>query len=337
MTLEESYNLAAVYSQRPLEIHRCDKPTGKMATAKWIFPELGEIDAAAPQPERLQQMAALMTHPENGRLTRTIVNRLWSRLMGRGVVHPVDAMHTEPWSEDLLDYLAVHLADNDYNIKKTLRLIVTSHAYQSECAALADDPAAGSYRHAGPLGKRMTAEQFLDSIWSVTGAWPGPDPRAFKRDGRGQGGQLADIVGVGQTIKPVEAKQRWGSRSVRAVFTPLDALQASLGRPIREQVVTDRPTRLTTLEAINLSNGAIMADLMRKAAAKQLAEWKSSANTESDSESLVRRLFLKALARDPTNVELQTCQEILGEPPTQQGLEDLLWTVFMLPEFQIIR
>ena len=77
-----------------------------------------------------------MTHPENGRFTRTIVNRLWHRLMGRGIVHPVDAMQTEPWSADLLDYLAVHLADNGYDLKKTLELIATSQAYQSQAQAV---------------------------------------------------------------------------------------------------------------------------------------------------------------------------------------------------------
>ena len=58
-----------------------------------------------------------MTDRENGRFTRTIVNRLWHRLMGRGIVHPVDAMQTEPWSADLLDYLAVDLVDNGYDLK----------------------------------------------------------------------------------------------------------------------------------------------------------------------------------------------------------------------------
>ena len=85
-TLNESYGLAAVFSQRPLEIHRCDKPVGRQAQAAWLFPELGQIDAKAAQPERLKQLAALMTHPENGRFPRTIVNRLWHRLMGRGLV-----------------------------------------------------------------------------------------------------------------------------------------------------------------------------------------------------------------------------------------------------------
>lgn len=42
-------------------------------------------------------------HVENGRFARTIVNRLWQRLMGRGIVRPVDAMQAEPWNGDLLE------------------------------------------------------------------------------------------------------------------------------------------------------------------------------------------------------------------------------------------
>src|SRR4029078_7722792 len=80
--LSEAYGLAAIYSKEPLLMHRCDKPTGATAKAGWIFPELGQIDADAPQPERLKQLAALMTHPQNGRFTRTIFNRLWHLLSG---------------------------------------------------------------------------------------------------------------------------------------------------------------------------------------------------------------------------------------------------------------
>ncbi|GAG06639.1 unnamed protein product, partial [marine sediment metagenome] len=72
-TLSEAYNLAAIYAEKPLELNRCDKPTGKMAEPKWIFPELGDIDPDASKTQRLKQLAKLMTHPENGRFTRTLV------------------------------------------------------------------------------------------------------------------------------------------------------------------------------------------------------------------------------------------------------------------------
>ncbi len=62
-TLSESYNLAAIYSNTPLELNRCDKPTGKMATPKWIFPELGVVDPKAPKAERLKQLSRVLTQP----------------------------------------------------------------------------------------------------------------------------------------------------------------------------------------------------------------------------------------------------------------------------------
>ncbi|MCW1922431.1 DUF1549 domain-containing protein [Luteolibacter arcticus] len=177
--LDEAYGLAAIYAERPLEIARCDKPTGRMAKAGWIFPELGEVDANAPQPERLKQLAGLMTHPENGRFTRTIVNRLWHRLMGRGIVHPVDAMDTQPWDEDLLDYLAVRLADDGYDLKKALSLIVSSRIYQSQPVATAENADPTVFR--GPLAKRMSAEQFVDAVWTLTGTAPAKANNAVPR------------------------------------------------------------------------------------------------------------------------------------------------------------
>ncbi len=171
-TLDDAYGLAAVYSQRPLELHRCDKPTGKMAKPSWLFTELGQVDAKAPQPERLQQLAALMTNRENGRFTRTIVNRLWHRLMGRGIVHPTDAMQSEPWNADLLDYLAEHLVENGYDLKKTLEFITTSQAYRSRAERVTNDTDGHGYHYAGPRSKRLTAEQFVDCLWQITGAAP---------------------------------------------------------------------------------------------------------------------------------------------------------------------
>jgi mono/diheme cytochrome c family protein len=187
--LDEAYGLAAIYSERPLEIARCDKPTGRMAKAGWIFPELGEVDANAPQPERLKQLAGLMTHPENGRFTRTIVNRLWHRLMGRGIVHPVDAMDTQPWDEDLLDYLAVRFADDGYDLKKALAFIASSQIYQSQPVVTAKNADATVFR--GPLAKRMSAEQFVDAVWTLTGTAPAAPNNAVPRGKAGGGTALS--------------------------------------------------------------------------------------------------------------------------------------------------
>lgn len=314
-TLKEAYGLAAIYSEKPLELTRCDKPTGEKAIAAWLYPELGQIDASKPKPERLKQLAGLITHPENGRMQRTLVNRLWNQMMGRGIVHPVDAMNTEPWSEDLLDLLANHLVESNYDMKAVLRLIVTSKIYQARADVIEDESKA--YVFNGPVRKRMTAEQFIDSVRTVVGVWPKPDKNAFKVGG-GQGGQL-DVV------MKTHGLQKWDDRPIRTAFVQRDSLQAVLGRPTRDQVVTSRPDQLTTLEAINLANGPELAGLIREGATK--------IGKISDSKSWITQTYEASLSRKPTTTEMEVALILLGTDPQPEQIEDILWSIFMLPEF----
>jgi Protein of unknown function (DUF1549)/Protein of unknown function (DUF1553)/Planctomycete cytochrome C len=314
-TLKEAYGLAAIYSDKPLELTRCDKPTGEKAVAAWLYPELGQIDPSKPKPERLKQLAGLITHPENGRMQRTLVNRLWNQMMGRGIVHPVDAMNTAPWNEDLLDLLANHLVESNYDMKAVLRLIATSKIYQARADVLEDETKA--YVFNGPVRKRMTAEQFIDSVRAVVGVWPKPDKNAFKVAG-GQGGQL-DVV------MKTHGLQKWDDRPIRTAFVQRDSLQAVLGRPTRDQVVTSRPDQLTTLEAINLANGPELAGLIREGAQK--------IGKVADPKSWITQTYEASLSRKPTAAEMEVSLIMLGADPQPEQVEDLLWSIFMLPEF----
>jgi hypothetical protein len=194
--LDEAYGMAAIYSTQPLEISRCDKPVGRQAKAGWLFPELGQVAASQPQPERLKQLSSLMTHPDNGRFTRTIVNRLWHRMMGHGIVHPVDAMQTEPWNADLLDFLAVDFSDHHYDLKHTLELIATSAAYQSRAQVVDQRVDDQQYVYAGPRAKRLTAEQFMDAVWQITGGAPKTiDAPVVRGKVKGPAAELAKFSG----------------------------------------------------------------------------------------------------------------------------------------------
>ena len=481
--LDEAYALAAVYAVKPMEIHRCDKPVGRTAKAGWLFPELGQIDAAKPQPERLKQLAALLTHPENGRFPRTIVNRLWHRLMGRGIVHPTDAMQSEPWNHDLLDHLAVHLADSRFDLKQTLALIATSAAYQSRAEILGPNADEHGYRYAGPRARRLTAEQFVDAvgqlsgtaparfdaqvvrgrpaasatasvqlsghwIWShadagnakpgeemivrkkftlpaapvragavvtadnsftlyVNGAkvaasenWENPETVTLESRLKAGANEILiiarnggaapnpaglffearvrlpegreEIIGTDATWQwtksqpdgkgkfktepkdweaavPVANSSAWNAKigrqltmqlaqavysnlpMVRASLLKNDFLMRALGRPHREQIVSVRPADLTTLEAIDLNNGQILATRLDAGGVKLAAkDWPNS-------DAFVNWLYTFALARPPTADELTLAREALGPKPTAQGTADLLWAVCMLPEFQMVR
>lgn len=484
-TLDHAYSLAAVYASEPLQIHRCDKPLDRHARAGWLFPELGEIAADAPREQRLQQLADLMTHPENGRFTRTIVNRLWYRLMGRGIVHPLDAMQTQPWSADLLDMLAVELSDNGYDLKKILALIATSQAYQSRSDVIRSETEAmdADAPFRGPRARRMTAEQFLDAVWQITGAapdkydapvlrgsrdeeliadqqltgrwiWsaettqvPADETRVFRKqfdldqpldggvavvtcdneftlfingrqvhsgddwtdpqavalqsrlqEGRNEivvvaknagnepnpaglffqallhgadgqqvnlqsdaswewtadipeprEGRLGRVRGPWQSAVVLDGPATWtetirrpvqqllasagegGLPMVRAALLKNTPLMQSLGRPIRDQIVSMRPGELTTLEAIDLANNQALAETFAQGA-QQLAErpW-------DDPEQFVTYLYRFALSRDPTDQERETLAAHFGSQPSAQEIADALWAVCMLPEFWLVR
>jgi hypothetical protein len=311
--LDDAYSLAAVVAEQPLKIHRCDKETGKIASPRFLWPELGTIDAKLPPKQRLEQLAKLVTHPDNGRFTRTIANRLWQRLMGRGLVHPVDMMGNRPWNEDLLDYLAVYLSDNGYDLKKLMEHIITSRAYQARSARIAKEITGDDYVFRGPEVKRMSAEQFLDTIWQITRTAP----------------TRADAPVTLPAFEAAVPKER---RFIRAALVRSDPLMRSLGRPNREQVVTTRPDVLTTLQALDLSNGQILATQLTRGAANIL-----KANVKASPDRIIELIYLEALCRRPTREEMEAARPILGSPATVDGLADLLWCVIMLPEYQLIR
>jgi hypothetical protein len=309
--LDDAYSLAAVVADQPLEINRCDKPTGRTARPRFLWPELGGIDASQPRDKRLEQLARLVTSPDNGRFARTIVNRLWQRLFGRGIVHPVDVMANRPWSEDLLDYLAGYLVDQGYDLKRLIEHIVTSRAYQSCPVVVSGETPAEDYVFRGPELRRMTAEEFLDAVWQVTRTAPAKPAAPV-------------------TLPPFPPTTPAERQFVRAALVNADLLMRSLGRPNREQVVTTRPDQLTTLQALDLSNGEILTDTLARGAANLL-----KANPKATTEQRVESIYLRALW--PTAAERATGLEILGASATPESLADLLWAVFMLPEFQLIR
>jgi hypothetical protein len=310
--LDDAYGLAAVIADKPLPQFRCDQPIGKTAGPKFLFPELGSIDPGAPKAKRLEQLAALVTHPDNGRFTRTIVNRVWDRLMGRGIVHPVDVMGNKAWSADLLDYLAVDFAENGHDLKKLMEHIATSRAYQSRAVPLATEIGEG-YVFRGPELKQLSAEQFVDAVWMLTGAGPAKPAAPAK-------------------IPPFPTTTPRERQFVRSTLVDCDPLMRSLGRPNREQVVTVRPEQLTTLQALDLANGQILTSTLERGAANIL-----KANPNASADGLAEWIFVRALARKPSPGERAAARGLIGEKPSSSGVADLLWSMVMLPEFQLVR
>ena len=256
--LKDAYSLAAYFTvEEKLELYRCDVAQHQYAQAAFLYPELNREPKSDSQADRRAAAAAIFTDPRNGRLPRTMVNRIWQRLLGRGIVENPDEMDGEPWSPQLLDWIASDFVENQYDLKHLIAAILNSRTYQMAAVAQKGEPA-HEFVFRGPLVRRITAEEFADAIGSITGKWelyqpprqpdffavtaPGPAPQAMTRD--------------------------W-----RVAASPLTR---ALGRPIRDQVYSTRDNQATTLQALELTNGETLTHWLLRGAQAMLDQTPSA-------------------------------------------------------------
>lgn len=308
--LTDSYGMASVFSDGSLELVRCDVPQGETAQVQFLWPEVGDIDPNRSVEGRRAQLANIITSEKNGFFSRTIINRIWAKFMGRGLVEPIDVIENEPWNADLLDWLANDFIDHGYDLKHTMKVILTSRAYRlpaQDTPPDSDEP----YVFRGPEVKRMTAELFLDTLASVTGAWQ-ENPQFTTPE------------------PPVKKDEEPPPPKVRAWRVISDPLTRAMGRPNREQVVTRRQSIATALEAVELTNGQTLTTQLERGATKLLE------GEPPPPEELVNRLYRHALQRDASDQERAVATKVIGNPATPEGVEDFLWALAMQPEFQLI-
>lgn len=109
-----------------------------------------------------------LTANENPRFTQVIANRLWKKVMGLGLVEPVDDLTDDstPLHPELLAYLTEQMCTLGYDMQQYQRAIFYSKTYQREAEAR-DWDQLGDYLFRGPLVRRMTAEQMWDSFLAL--------------------------------------------------------------------------------------------------------------------------------------------------------------------------
>jgi uncharacterized membrane protein len=306
--LTDAYAFANIFADSSLEINRCDKPTGKFTRPGMLWRELGQIDSLASRKEKMAQLAQNIVKPENGRLYRTLVNRIWAQLMGRGLVEPVDLMDNEPWNQDLLDWLAYDFQQNGKNIKELIYLIATSKAYQLPSVGFKapTEWMDKSYVFKGVIRKRLTAEQFADAAGLVAGPLFFDSMRMYQP--------------VVTTATPA---------FTRASLVANNRFLTALGRPNRENVSTSRESQPNLLQALELTNGDRFNAGMQKAAAQWKAQYKTG-------DAILQELYSRALNRQPNKKEKAAALKWLGTNPNEEVIQDFFWAMLLLPEFQLI-
>jgi uncharacterized membrane protein/mono/diheme cytochrome c family protein len=308
--LDDAYAFANVFSSKTLEIHRCDLPTGRMAGYGVLYSSLGKIKETTITAERLVSLADILVQKKNGRLYRTLVNRVWAQLMGRGIVEPVDMMDNEPWSQDLLDWLASDFTANGYDMKRLMKQILISKTYQTPAMGLKESQmlTASNFVFKGIMKRRITAEQFADAV-----------SQSFF--------PLYTDSALVKKMLPADIKN--DIPFARASLVKNDPFLTALGRPNRENVSTSRISQANLLQALELTNGNKFNLSLRKGAEIWAQKYQTG-------ESLVKALYLKALGREPSLKEITLAVKYIGKKPSVEGIQDLVWAVTLLPEFQLI-
>lgn len=130
-----------------------------------------KVEVSYPEFRPRERLVETASHKDNDEfLARNIVNRIWHRLTGRGIVDPPDQLHSEnsPSHPELLDWLARDSVENGYDLKRLIRGIVLSKTYSrsSEWDSAAESPSA--YYFAVAIPRPLSPRQYAMSLLVAT-------------------------------------------------------------------------------------------------------------------------------------------------------------------------
>jgi len=225
---------------------------------------------------RREQLAKWITAKDNPYFAKSYANRVWSYLLGVGVIEPVDDIRAgnPPTNPKLLDKLTSEFTASGFNVRELIKTICKSRTYQHSHVANkwnADDEV--NYSHA--LARRLPAEVLYDAIHRATGS-------KSKLPGLPAGARAAELLD--------------SSVPVPGSFLEL------FGKPPRESACEcERTNSMLLGPVLTLVNGPVLAEALRdpnNRIAKLLA-------TEKDDAKLVRELYLAILSRYPDEDELK--------------------------------
>jgi Protein of unknown function (DUF1553)/Protein of unknown function (DUF1549) len=286
--------------------------TGEVAIPK----TLGD-DRTPPTDDRLGMLADWIAADENPFFAKAQANRIWSHLLGRGLVEPNDDFKTAnpPSNPALLDHLATQFRRGGYRLKPLVRHIMTSRTYQLASSTTdANNHDETHYSHA--LIQPLEAEQLLDGMSRVFGVTP--EFRGYP---------------TGVRAGAVPAMSQTGRRA--GIPTMSERFLTVFGKP--ERLLTcdcERTNDAGLLQAFQMLNGQQINTMLTK---PDNLLGKRMQGGLSDS-SMLDEFYLSALSRYPTATERAKLLEYLAKAPDRRAAwEDVLWGVVNAKEFLLRR
>lgn len=318
-----------------MEITFFEKRSGEMKATERKFVDGTRVAINKTVKPRVQ-LAKLVTDPDKPQMSQAIVNRLWGHFFGHGFTKPVDDMgpHNAATHPELLNYLAVQFREARYDVKRLIRWITASEAYQLTSrigeANAADNPGSGN----APLFSRMylkpfRAEQLYDSLLVATEA--DKVRRTAEEAQRQRAAWLRQFVQTFGTDENDESSTFNGTipqalvlMNGQLIQTAISGDQGSFLRRVLESPDGDlRATKKTTNKQPRRPR--------RGAAARP-------ANLRRNIPKKIETLYLVALARKPTEAELKTIDQVFRESGARdpiQGMQDVFWALLNSNEFII--
>ncbi|HEY3384258.1 MAG TPA: DUF1553 domain-containing protein [Vicinamibacterales bacterium] len=282
---------------------------GQMPAA--VFPDGTAARLSSDQDPR-EVFAAWLVSPENPWFARSLVNRIWFWLLGRGIVHePDDIRPDNPATHsELLAYLERELVAARFDPKSLYRLILNSSTYQLSAVASGGRADADTY-FAAAVVRPLDAEVLIDAIVQITGSAeqyssPIPEPFTF--------------------IPPDQRAIALADGSIRSAFLE------TFGRPARDTGrAAERTTRPTAAQRLYLLNST---DIQRKL--QQGPKLQALLQTKGDAREIATTLYLTILSRPPTDEELKIAtgyaRSVGGN--RRAAVQDLAWALINTAEFR---
>jgi len=262
-----------------------------------------------------QVFADWLISPSNPWFARNIVNRIWSWLLGRGIIHEPDDIRPDnpPVNPELLEYLQRELIRSGWDLKHIFRLILNSRTYQFSCIPPPGrHPAAEANFAYYPL-RRLDAEVLIDAVCQITGTTekyssPIPEPFTFMPDNQ-------------RSIALPDG-------SVGSAFLEL------FGRPPRDTGLeaerNNRPTAGQWLHMLNSTH--IQRKIEQSEKLRALAR-----DSRMRPRQLIDRLYLTILSRFPEEEEMRAALRQLGSGGllgARDAWVDIAWALMNTMEFQ---
>jgi hypothetical protein len=272
------------------------------------FPDGKSVRLSADKDPR-EVFADWLINPKNPWFTRNIANRLWSWLLGRGIVHEPDDIRADnpPSNPELVAYLEKELVSSQYDLKHLFRIILNSQTYQLSSIPKSDKPEAVANFAFYPL-RRLDAEVLIDAVNGITGStekYSSPIPEPF-------------------TFIP---------ENQRSIALPDGSITSSFlemfGRPPRDiGLETERNNRPTAAQKLHLLNSS---HILRKIDQSRMVEYQ--ADGKKTPSEIANGMYLGILSRFPTPEELKIVEGHFQSSKQRDAAVDLAWALMNSAEF----